>query len=108
MASAKKKPGVKLEDLYFYFDSVERDSLDAAGISRRSSEVLALRERLLRMPEEEFDAAIKTMRSLCTDAPRGDGEGREARGQKARQLYEQTRARPSGGSGGKTSKVSAT
>lgn len=109
MAPSKKKASVRLEDLYFYFDAVERDSLDSAGVSRRSSEVLALRERLMRLPEGEFDAAIKTMKSICDDVPQGDGESKAAKAAKARQLYDQTSTtgRP-GSSGGKTSKVSAT
>lgn len=109
MAPPKKKIGVKLEDLYFYFDAVERDSLDAAGVSRRSSEVLALRERLMRLPEGQFDAAIKTIRSVVEDAPKGDGETKDQKRAKARQLYDQTASGSrSGSSGGKTSKVSAT
>lgn len=109
MAPSKKKTSVKLEDLYFYFDSVERDSLDSAGVSRRSCEVLALRGQLLRLPEGEFDAVIKTVKSIVEDAPKGDGEAKGARSAKARQLYDQTTGSiGTGSTSGKTSKVSAT
>ena len=74
MAAAKgnKKPGVKLEDLHFYFDSVERERLDGAGWSQRSAEVLTLRDRLLQLPAPAFQAAIKTMKNVIADRPPGE------------------------------------
>ena len=89
-----KKPGVKLEYLCFYFDAVERDRLEAAGTARKSGEVLALRERLLKLPDPQFDAAIKTLRTFVDDAARGDDGEQGANGGKnrrsgARQLYDQ-------------------
>lgn len=104
----KKKTNVRFEDLCYYFDAVERDRLDTAGTSRKSSEILALRERLLKLPESEFDAAIKTVKTLVDETAHGDEDDKGGRGQRARQLYDQTRPGSRGGSGGKTSKVSAT
>lgn len=108
MAQPKKKTSVRLEDVCFYFDSVERDRLDASGTSRKSGEVLALRERLLKLPDENFDAAIKTLKSLVDDAtPSKDADSRATRGQRGRQLYDQVRP-GTRASGGAPTKVSPT
>ena len=68
----KKKLTVKLEDLFFYFDGVERQRLDGSGWSRRSAEVLALREELLKLPETAYEAAIKTMKNVVSDRKSSD------------------------------------
>ena len=99
---SNNKAKVKIEDVCFYFDGVERDRLDAAGMSRRSGEVLALRERLMKLPEAEFDAVIRTLRQLIEDkvdpnATKGQGPER------ARLIYDAVR---SGSSGAATTKVS--
>lgn len=101
----KKKATVKLEELMFYFDGVERDRLDAAGTSRKTGEVLALRDRLLRLPDDEFDATIKTVKGLLTEE-RNDGSddaSRARRSAEAQKLFTETRG---AGGGGRTSKVS--
>lgn len=102
----KKKPGVRLEDVAFYFDAVERDRLDSAGTSRKSGEVLALREKLLKLPDEEFEATLKTVKGLLTPVKEDEDQQPGNRRNRARQLFDQTRA----GSKSTTSvgKVSAT
>ena len=108
MAPSKKtkKLGVKLEDLMFYFDGVERDRIDASGASRKSGEVLALRDRLLKMPDDEFDATIKTVKGLLVGSkPLSDEiEGRAQRRSQASQLFDQTQ-NTGGGSAARSSKV---
>lgn len=106
-----KKPGVRLEDLMFYFDGVERDRLDASGTSRKTGEVLALRDRLLKMPEQQFEATIKTVKSMLIDEQEieDQAEGRARRTGQARQLFDQARPGRSGSGGvNRASKVSAT
>jgi hypothetical protein len=107
MASTPKKPGIKVEDVCFYFDAVERDRQDAAGASRKTAEVLALRDRLVRLSDVQFDAAMKTLRSLVEEGQRAASDG-PSRTQGARQLYEDARlaGRAGGGGGGSTGKVS--
>ena len=102
-----KKPGIKLEDLCFYFDGVERDRLDAAGLSRKSGEVLALRERMLRLSDGAFDSAIKALKSLVDDAAHTDDGAEAAPGKKRRaaELYDTARKAGRGGTG-QTGKVS--
>jgi len=86
------KPGVKLDDLYFYFDAVDRDRIDGSGRDRRASELLALRERLLKMPEPAFEAAIKTIRSVVeSPADADDAPGSPSRRKQATTLYEEAR-----------------
>lgn len=101
-----KKSGVRLEDLAFYFDGVERDRLDATGTSRKTGEVLALRDKLLKLPEEQFDAAIKTVKGLIAESsPKDDAtETRAKRRLEASQLYTESTS----SSGKSVSKVAAT
>ena len=103
--SAKSGNKATLEDLYLYFDGVERDRLDAAGMSRRSGEILALRDRLMRLPEAEFDVVIRTLRSVINDGG-GDTEKKSDTKQRARTLYDSVRAPSSSASS--TTKVSRT
>lgn len=97
MAQAKKsakKSGVRLEDLMFYFDGVERDRIDAAGTSRKTGEVLALRDRLLRLPDDEFDATIKTVKGILVDSATVEDPGLKRDGQRAqaRELFDQSKS----------------
>ena len=60
----KNEPKVKLSDLFYYFDSQERNRLDQGRLGRKSGQVLALREKLLCLPEPEFDVAIRTIEQI--------------------------------------------
>jgi len=98
---------INLADVCFYFDAVERDLMDAAGQSRKCGELLALRDRLLKLPEAEFEAAIKTLRGI-TDDKKSSGQASSSELQRGAQaLYGEARPNRSGGSGGST-KVSPT
>jgi len=88
--SANPKVKIKIEDVYFYFDGVERDRLDASGMSRRSGEVLALRERLLKLPEAEFDVVIRTLRQVISESSE-DASAKPQGQQRARVLYDNIR-----------------
>lgn len=92
MAAAKgnKKADVKLADLHFYFDGVERERIDSSGWSRRSGEVLVIRDRLLKLTGPAFEAAIKTMNNVIAEKPSGDGSAdTSAKRQAAGKLFEQ-------------------
>ena len=58
-----------LEDVRFYFDGVKSDSLDVSGISRRNSELLALRPHLYKLSELEFEAVIKAFWGSLSSIP---------------------------------------
>lgn len=85
---------ITLTDLHFYFDAQAKDRLDIAGPARRSCEVIALRERLMNLPEPDFDAAIRTIQKLVEHAKPKTQQERLAdeRTQRAhaRQLFERT------------------
>ena len=68
--SAKKDNGVNIETLWFYFDSIERDCMDLGMLDRKSSQVQALKGKLLRLPTLQFEAAMKTIEKLVEG---GDG-----------------------------------
>lgn len=63
MYGQKIKPA-EIENVRYYFDGVETDYLDAAGVSRRSAELLSLRPALMRLSEGDFDAVIRAFRGL--------------------------------------------
>jgi len=63
-SSENEEGTAKLSDLCYYFDSVECDRLDQGALGRKAAQVLTLRQKLLSLPEPEFDAAIKTLEKL--------------------------------------------
>jgi hypothetical protein len=109
----QKPSGVPLEAVAFYLDAVDRDRLDAAGASRRAADLLALRDRMLRLDAAAFDAALRTIKSVVEDvAGDGDKDGKaESDARKRRlgsELYERSTGRPLPGGGGRTPKVAPT
>ncbi len=76
------EPKIKLADLMFYFDSQERDRLDQGRLGRKSGQVLALRERLMKLPTEEFDVTMKSIEALVSvsNAPHALSGGRSSQG----------------------------
>ncbi len=111
MANAPKNHGISLESVTFYLDAVERDRLDSMGAGGRASEVIALRERLLRLPEDSFQATVTSIRALLADH---DGRGplntnantsSNDKQDQSRKLYDETRTVRTGGAGGILSKV---
>jgi hypothetical protein len=61
--SSKKtsEPPYSLQNLGFYFDAVEQDRLDKGLLSRKSGQILSLREKLMALPEPEFETTVKTI-----------------------------------------------
>lgn len=55
---------ITLEDLFFYFDSKERDRFDQGKLGQKNAQILSLREKLMRLPMEEFEATIKTISKM--------------------------------------------
>ena len=89
------KKGINLENLWFSFDSIERDCMDLGMIDQKSSRVQALKGKLLRLPKAEFDAAIKTIERLVDTGAntREDKQIQEQQRKRASvELFEKTAA----------------
>jgi hypothetical protein len=94
MSSDPKQVPIDVSELQYYFDAVERDSLDKMSHSRRSSEVLAIRDRLLTLPDKDFEAAVQTIKNILSpNSPASvPGDEQKAKRREAAELYEKTRA----------------
>lgn len=81
---------IDLDAIAFYFDAVAKDRYDQGVLSRRHGQVLALREKLLQLPEGQFDLAIKTIQKMVTDGstPTIDNKQRYELQKQAKMLYE--------------------
>lgn len=55
------EPPYSLQNLGFYFDSIEQDRLDKGVLSRKSGQIMSLREKLMTLPEPEFETTVKTI-----------------------------------------------
>lgn len=78
-------------DLQYYFESQQHDTYDLQGRSRRASEVLKVRDRLLSMPEKDFESAIHAIRAILDPRAQKDEEDPKARKRDAAELYERAR-----------------
>jgi hypothetical protein len=86
------KTNFNARDLQYYFEAQEQDTLDLQGRSRRAAELLKIRDRLLSMPEKEFDTAVHAIKSLLN--PQTGAESKESKTKKkdASELYDIARA----------------
>lgn len=94
MAADPKSKIIVVSDLQYYFDAVERDSLDRQSHSNRSTHVLAIREKLLTMPDKDFEAAVQTIKNILSPGsgkPTASDE-QKTKKQQATELYEKARA----------------
>ena len=78
LESRKEQDRVAIGDLFYYFDAKERDRLDAGGVGRKQSTYLAVREKLLRLPDAQFDAAMKAIEALVGNGIGADRSGADA------------------------------
>lgn len=90
--SPKIQSGINIENLWFYFDAIERDCMDLGMLDRKSTQVQELKGKLMRLPQAQFDAAIKTIERLVEDStPKSEKRDIEAAKKKASMaLYERT------------------
>ena len=80
-----------IDELRYYFDAEQRDSIDRGSISRKSGEVLALREKMVLLPDQKFDLAMKTIKKMVDESmPVEDSESKEEKAEKAQDLYSKT------------------
>lgn len=80
-------------DLQYYFEAQERDTLDREGRSRRSSEVLSIRDKLLALPERDFNSVVQTIKSILNPNSTSDETGSAGNKRRdAADLYEKARS----------------
>lgn len=93
MSGVSKSQMIDISELQYYFDAVERDSLDRLSHSRRSSEVLAIREKLLTLPDKDFQAAVQTIKNILTPnaVKTTDLDENRVKRQQAAELYDKAR-----------------
>lgn len=87
------KKGINLENLWFYFDSIERDCMDLGMLDQKATQVQALKGKLLRLPKAEFEAAIKTIEKLVDSNANSQDDKKNAEHQRRRaslELFEKT------------------
>ena len=111
MGTLHKKHGISLESVTFYLDGVERDRLDSMGAGAKTGEVIALRDQLLKLPDEAFHAAVKSVKALVAESKDSSTAGKntsfaESR-EAGRQLYDETRSKGAGGARGALTKVTS-
>jgi hypothetical protein len=109
MSSNSKKHDISLEAVTFYLDGVERNRLDTSGPGGKAGEAIAIRDQLLKLSDEAFHSAIKTMKALIVEASDnknvdGRTSDQEARGA-ARKLYDESRSTRGSGTRGTLGKV---
>lgn len=80
------------KDLHYYFEAQEQNTLDLQGRSRRASEVIKIRDRLLSMPEKEFESAILAIKSFLNPQVAGDNKDQKTKKKDASELYDIARA----------------
>ncbi|MCX6119467.1 MAG: hypothetical protein NT027_18170 [Proteobacteria bacterium] len=90
--STKNNAGLNLESLWFYFDAIERDCMDLGMLDRKASQVQVLKGKLMKLPQAQFDAAVKTIEKLVEDAtPTTNKRDLESTKKRASvELYERT------------------
>lgn len=87
------KKGINLENLWFYFDSIERDCMDLGMLDQKATQVQALKGKLLRLPKAEFEAAIKTIEKLVDGGANSQEDKKNQEQQRKRaslELFEKT------------------
>lgn len=87
-----KKTIFDAKDLQYYFEAQEQDTLDLQGRSRRASELLKIRDRLLSMPEKEFDTAVHAIRTLLNPQTGPENKDQKSKKKDASELYDIARA----------------
>ena len=93
MADDNKKQ-FSLDEVAHYFDAEARNRLDRGNFGRKNAEVLALKEKLFSLKDEQFEFAIKALKNMIKEtheAPSKEG-GREkttlSQEEKRRQLID--------------------
>jgi hypothetical protein len=89
VSDPRKNSQIEIQDLCFYFDGQAKDRFDQGELGKKNSLVLALREKLLAMPTDEFDSTIRSIEKLVSGVSPQKADDKEKR-KGARELYERT------------------
>jgi hypothetical protein len=79
------------EQLAYYFDSQTKDRLDRGVLSARADLMLRIRDRILKLPEEQCLIALKTIDKLVASLSDDQAENTTGPDRKtARELFDRT------------------
>ncbi len=87
-----RKKSIDVSELQYYFDAQERDTLDKQGHSRRSSDMLSIRDRILALPERDYNGIVQSIKNILSKGPGESADPAAAKLQRkdAGELYEKT------------------
>lgn len=69
---------ISIDDVRYYFDAKEKDSLDVGPRVHRNREVLSIRDRLLALPDKDFEVAIRAFKKMLTDDTKPQAKNEQA------------------------------
>jgi len=82
---------ISVLDVCYYLDAQRQNGIDRGSAAMRSGAVLALRTKLLALPEREFDFAVRALNQMVeAKEPRSKAEAAE-RKEAAQELFRQSR-----------------
>ncbi len=104
------KSSISVSNLHYYFDGVERERLDTAGLNRKSGEWLAMRSKLLQLPDPTFEVVMRSIHSfidtLTPAAPASSSpDGNKAERERALALFEKVVQAERGGTSSSTASL---
>ena len=84
MGQNDPKSKLTVGDMSFYFDGQEKNSLDYGRLAARMGQVIGIRDKLLAMPERDFDSVVDAIGKIIGNTsgsherPRHQEEMRES------------------------------
>ncbi len=87
-----KQSTIDVNDLFYYFDAQEKNLLDYGRLGRKTGQVLALRSRLLSLPDGEFESAMGAIEKIVGPSSlerNGSNIPKPIRQARALELFEQ-------------------
>lgn len=106
MSANDKK--IDKSELLYYFDSKRKDSKDSHSVCMKSRKVLALRDRLLSLSDEDFETTMQTVNGLLDNRSkdeRNNSENNSEHHEAASQLYETAKGADAGAAVGKIDSI---
>lgn len=85
-----KKTQFDLGELYYYFHAREKDNIDQGSRSKKLGAILDLREKLMCLPDSEFQATMQTLQGMLSSKSDKDTKKESENKQDANTLYQVT------------------